>query len=180
MSRLAKKPIEVSKNVEVKLSGNLVSAKGPKGTLELQLPEGIKVTIEDGKVHVSLVENVKIEKSMLGLYRSLLKNIVLGVANEFEKKLQLVGVGYRAAVKGNNLDLQLGFSHPLELPIPQGLSVSVQKNTLITVMGIDKQLVGHFSANIRSKRPPEPYKGKGVRYVDEHVRKKAGKTAKGK
>lgn len=122
----------------------------------------------------------KIKRPFLGLYRALIKNALLGVTEGFQKKLTLIGVGFRAGVKGNALELQLGFSHPIALTIPEGLKVSVDKSTAITIEGIDKRLVGQFAADIRSVRPPEPYKGKGVRYENEYVRKKAGKSAKSK
>lgn len=180
MSRLAKKPIVLPKGVEAKKVGLKIEVKGPKGALDLEMPEGINVEISEGEINFSLDENFNLDKPMLGLYRSLLKNNVIGVSEGFEKKLQLVGVGYRAAVKGKVLDLQLGFSHPCELEIPTDIEIGIEKNTIISIKGKDKRLVGHFAAVVRAKRPPEPYKGKGVRYIDEFVRKKAGKTAKGK
>ncbi len=180
MSRLAKKPIVLPKGVEAKKTGLKVEVKGPKGTLELEVPEGIEINISDEGINFSLKENANIKKSMLGLYRSLLNNNVTGVSQGFEKKLQLIGVGYRAAVKGTLLDLQLGLSHPCEMPIPSELQIAVEKSTMISIKGIDKRVVGQFAAEVRAKKPPEPYKGKGIRYIDEFVRKKAGKTAKGK
>ena len=179
MSRLAKKPIEVPQGTEVKIEDGKVTVKGGRGQLAQEFPRGIVVKKEDGQLWVSLEEKTKLDKAFLGLYRSLIGNIVLGVSKGFEKRLQLIGVGYRAAVKGQALDLQVGFSHPTELPIPEGINVKVEKSTLIIIDGADKRLVGQFAADVRSKRPPEPYKGKGIRYVDEYVRKKAGKAAKG-
>jgi len=180
MSRLAKKPMLLPKGVDLTISKGNVSIKGPKGTLSLDLPEGIELTKEDNKVNISAIESVQLEKSMLGLHRSLIQNAITGVVQGFEKKLQLIGVGYRAAIKGTKLDLQLGFSHPCEIEIPSQLKVDIEKSTMITIAGIDKKLVGHFAAIVRGVKPPEPYKGKGIRYIDEFVRKKAGKAAKGK
>ncbi len=180
MSRLGKAPITLPKWVEIKGTKGDVVVKGPKGTITKHLPEGISLKAEGEQIFVLYDEESALPKPMYGLYHSLLNNAILGVSEGFTKQLSLVGVGYRAAVKGNALDLQLGFSHPSQVDIPNDIQVAVEKNTLITVRGIDKQLVGQFAANVRALRPPEPYKGKGVRYVDEYVRKKAGKSAKGK
>lgn len=177
MSRLAKKPIALPKNVEVKVSGQKIDVKGPKGHLVVDIVKDITVSVANGKVDVQATEKLE-HKPFLGLSRSQILNAVIGVSQGFEKKLQLVGVGFKAALKGANLDLSLGFSHPNILEVPKGISISIDKNTLIVVSGVDKQLVGQFAATIRSIRPPEPYKGKGVRYEDEVVRRKAGKTAK--
>lgn len=180
MSRLAKKPIILPKGVDFNISGRTVSVKGPKGVMVNEVPEGIEVKFEKNQVFFAFEENTSLEKPMLGLFRALVKNSVVGVSVGFEKTLQLIGVGYRANLSGKKLDLQLGFSHPCELVVPQGIELLVDKNVTITVKGVDKKLVGHFAATIRSLKPPEPYKGKGIRYVDEFVRKKAGKAAKGK
>jgi len=180
MSRLGKKPIELPKGVEVTAQKGKVSVKGPKGTHETALPEGVIVDVKESLVHVSIDEKSGLEKPKHGLYRTLISNSVEGVTKGFQKELALVGVGYRATVKGSVLDMQLGFSHPAGVPIPEGITVKVEKNTAITITGVDKQLVGQFAADVRILRPPEPYKGKGVRYKDEYVRKKAGKAAKGK
>ena len=179
MSRLGKAPIALLKGVEIKISNGEVEVKGPKGTIKKALPDGIQIRLEESNVFVDYNESSGLPRPMHGLYRSLLYNAIVGVSEGFEKQLSLVGVGYRAAVKGSVLDLQLGFSHPSQIDIPEGIQVAVEKSTLIKVTGINKQLVGQFAANVRAVRPPEPYKGKGVRYVDEYVRKKAGKTAKG-
>jgi len=180
MSRLGKKPIPLPEGTEVSVSGREVEIKGKKGELIQKLPSGVSVRVQDRCLFVVLDEVGGASKAMHGLCRSLLNNAVIGVSEGFEKRLSLIGVGYRAAVKGDVLDLQLNFSHPSQLKIPPDLEVSVEKNTFIKVKGLSKQGVGQFAANVRSKRPPEPYKGKGVRYVGERVRKKSGKAAKGK
>lgn len=177
MSRKGKLPIPLPKSVEVKVSGTEVTVKGPKGSLAQSLVPGINVKVEDGQVIVSIDENGQDLGHFHGLYRTLINNMVVGTTEGFEKRLEMVGVGYRAAVQGDLLDLQLGFSHPTKLPIPKGLTVKVEKNTLIIISGFDKHLVGQFAATIRSQRPPEPYQGKGIRYAGEYVRKKAGKAA---
>lgn len=180
MSRLGKKPIALPKGVEIKENGQTLEIVGPKGSVKQDLPKGISIKITGDEVLIHFDEASGLKKPMYGLYRSLLNNHIIGVSAGFEKQLSLIGVGYRAAVKGDMLDLQLGFSHPSQLKIPSDIQVAIEKNTLIKVTGIDKQIVGQFAADIRAVRPPEPYKGKGVRYVDEFVRKKAGKAAKGK
>ena len=177
MSRIGKLPIPLPKGVEVKVSGTEVSVKGPKGALTQKLVPGIRVQVEGSHVLVSLEDENADLNHYYGLYRSLINNMVVGTTEGFEKRLEMIGVGYRAAVQGELLDLQLGFSHPTQLPIPKGLTVKVEKNTLIIISGFDKHLVGQFAATIRSKRPPEPYQGKGIRYQGEYVRKKAGKSA---
>lgn len=179
MSRLGKIPVNVPKGVEIKVEKEIVHVKGPKGALSEQIPEGIEVEIQDQKLLVSKTGN-KLPDAYHGLYRSLINNMIIGVSVGFEKRLNLVGVGFRAAVQGNELDLKIGFSHPTKLNIPADLAVNVEKSTEIVITGINKQTVGQFAADIRRLRKPEPYKGKGIRYKDEHVRKKAGKAAKGK
>lgn len=180
MSRLGKTPIPLPEKVEVKIIDSTIQAKGPKGSLKQACLEGIKLAIEDGRVLVTTEETAKISNRDYGLYRALINNLVIGVSKGFEVRLSLIGVGYRAQVQGQVLDLQLGFSHPTKISIPQGLSVVVEKNVLIIITGIDKHLVGQFAASVRAMKPPEPYKGKGIRYENEVVRKKAGKAAKGK
>lgn len=177
MSRKGKLPIPLPKGVEVKVSGLDITVKGPKGTLHQTIKPGIKVSVEANEVIVSLDDETSDMGHFHGLYRTLISNMVVGTTQGFEKKLEMIGVGYRAAVQGDQLDLQLGFSHPTKLPIPHGLAIKVDKNTLISITGFDKHLVGQFAAIVRSKRPPEPYQGKGIRYVGEYVRKKAGKSA---
>jgi large subunit ribosomal protein L6 len=177
MSRKGKLPIPVPNGVDVKVFDTEVSVKGPKGTLTQKLVPGVQVKVEGSEITVSLAEGSEDLAHYHGLYRTLIYNMVSGTTQGFEKKLEMIGVGYRAAVQGELLDLQLGFSHPTKLEIPKGLTIKVEKNTQISITGFDKHLVGQFAATIRSKRPPEPYQGKGIRYVGEYVRKKAGKAA---
>ncbi len=180
MSRLGKSPIPLPDKVEVKVSEGMVLAKGPKGTLSIPAHQGISVKVEDNRLLVIKDEKIAMPKTTHGLYRALINNMVTGVSKGFEMKLGLVGVGYRATVQGQKLDLQLGFSHPTQINIPKGVNVTVDKSITIIISGIDKHLVGQFAAAVRAMRPPEPYKGKGIRYENEFVRKKAGKAAKGK
>lgn len=182
MSRVGKKLIVIPGGVEVKIDGRNVSVKGPKGTLNLTIHPVAKAVIaeEDGtksiKVTVDNEEDVK-QRALWGLTTRLIANMVEGVTRGYEKKLEINGVGFRAAVSGSNLKLEVGFSHPVLFPFPQGISVSAEKN-IITISGADKQLVGEISAQIRKIKEPEPYKGKGIKYVDEVVRRKAGKAVK--
>lgn len=178
MSRIGKVPIPLPKGVEVKILGKQVQVKGPKGSLELEVLHGVEVELKDNSVFLTLPEGNEKNGKFQGLYRSLINNMVLGVTEGYEKALEMQGVGFRAAVQGNLLDLQVGFSHPTKVEIPQDLTVKVEKNTTIFISGIDKRKVGQFAAEVRAKRPPEPYKGKGIRYRGEYVRRKAGKTAK--
>lgn len=178
MSRKGKNPIPLPKGVEIKHDGILVTVKGPKGTLQLKVLPIITTKVEDGLIVVGLTKEDPTFKKFHGLYRSLIANMVHGVTQGFVKSLKMIGVGYRANVKGRALDLQVGYSHPTELAIPEGISITVEENnTLIHVSGADKQQVGQYAADIRSMKPPEPYQGKGIRYRDEHVRRKAGKAA---
>lgn len=176
MSRVGLKPISLPDKVAVKLDGRTVVVEGPKGKLDFTLPEGISLTTEDGTVIVSRASEQREHRALHGTARSLVNNMILGVSQGFTKDLEIHGVGLRAAVKGKDLDLSLGRSHPLLHPIPAGLTVTVNENTKIKVEGIDKQLVGQFAAEVRGYYPPEPYKGKGVRYSDEKVRRKEGKS----
>ncbi len=180
MSRLGNKPILCPSGVEAKIEGSQLSVKGPKGLLTFAIPAAVIVTLQGSELFVSMREGIDVPNSFHGLYRALVSNLVEGVAKGFEKRLSLIGVGYRAAVQGKDLDLQLGYSHPTKVAIPAGIQVVVDKGTTIVITGADKQVVGHFAAQVRAVRPPEPYKGKGVRYEGEVVRKKAGKAAKGK
>lgn len=182
MSRLAKKPIALPKGVELQIADRVVTAKGPKGTLTHTLPPGISLTIERDSVTVSkegekVAGSAAMPKTILGVHWALMRNVLLGVSKGFEKRLALVGVGYRAAVQGAMLDLQLGFSHPTQISIPKQVQCTVEKGVLIIISGMDKHAVGQFAASVRAMRPPEPYKGKGIRYEEEYVRKKAGKAA---
>jgi large subunit ribosomal protein L6 len=176
MSRIGKSPIELPSGVEVKVNGSVVEVKGPKGSLTQQLTDNISVSVDDGVVTVDRSNEERNTKALHGLTRSLISNMVIGVSEGYSKELTAVGVGYRAALKGKQLELQVGFSHPVAIDAPDGITFDVPEPTKIIVGGIDKQLVGQVAANIRAVRPPEPYKGKGIRYVDEHVRRKAGKA----
>jgi len=168
--------ISLPEKVTVTASGAHVSVEGPKGKLEWDLPEGISLEQKEGEVTLLRADEHRKVRALHGLARSLVANMVEGVSTGFVKELEIQGVGFRAAVKGKFLDLSLGFSHPLEHPIPEELTVTVDGNTNIKVEGIDKQQVGQFAAHVRAYYPPEPYKGKGVRYKGEHVRRKAGKS----
>lgn len=179
MSRIGKQIIAVPAGVEVKLDGNTIKVKGPKGELSYTHDPVITIVMEEGSVKLKRTVDDPSSRSLHGLVRALVANMILGVSQGFHKKLEIIGVGYRAQVSGKKLTLSLGFSHPVELQVPAGLTAEMDpeaKNTLV-ISGIDKQLVGQFSADIRSFRPPEPYKGKGIRYAGEHVARKAGKSA---
>ncbi|MEM6910768.1 MAG: 50S ribosomal protein L6 [Verrucomicrobiota bacterium] len=179
MSRIGNKSIQLPEKVTVAVSDSgAVKVEGPKGALEWQLPEGITVEQEEGVLSVQRQSEERYFKAMHGTTRSLLSNLIAGVSAGFSKELEIHGVGFRAAVKGKQLDLILGYSHPTIMDIPEGLTVTVSENTKIKVEGIDKQLVGQFAADVRAFYPPEPYKGKGVRYSDEHVQRKQGKAVK--
>lgn len=177
MSRVGKNPISLPEGVEVKVNKGTVEVTGPKGNLSGEVNPDIKLEIKDGKLTVSRPNDSKYYKSLHGLYRSLLNNMVEGVINGFEKKLEIVGVGYKAEMSKDRLNLQLGYSHSIVFLPPEGVEIVVADPTNISVRGIDKHLVGQVAAKIRSFRPPEPYKGKGIKYADEYVRRKAGKTA---
>ena len=176
MSRIGKAPIPIPQGVEINRAGSTVKVKGPKGALSHTIPEGISIQVEEGMIHVKRKGDAKLERSLHGLSRTLIANMVTGVTAGFEKGLEIVGIGYRAALQGRNLQLSLGYSHPVIYPIPEGIEVNVDKQNKITVKGIDKQKVGQVAAEIRSFRKPEPYKGKGIRYLGEQVRRKAGKA----
>jgi large subunit ribosomal protein L6 len=179
MSRIGKQPITIPSGVEVTLDGSHVTVKGPKGTLEHDAPADILVSREGDEILVTRPDDEREHRSLHGLTRSLVANMVVGVSEGFTKELEIVGVGYRAAAAGpRHLDLQLGFSHPVAVDAPEGVEFEVPSPTRITVKGFDKQLVGQVAADIRKIRKPEPYKGKGIRYVDERVLRKAGKSAK--
>ena len=176
MSRIGKLAIAIPKGVTATVDGQKVSVKGPKGTLEFTVPDRVAVkTLDDGSIKVDPVDEEQKSRAMWGLSRTMIQNLVTGVTDGFTKALQINGVGYRAAVQGKDLELSLGFSHPVKYPIPEGIDIKCPKPTEITVSGIDKQRVGQVAAEIRKWRPPEPYKGKGVKYADETIVRKEGK-----
>jgi len=175
MSRIAKAPISLPAGVEATVTGQEIKVKGAKGELSLTLHQAITAEVKDNIISVSPVAESKDNWAMAGTMRSLANNMVIGVSQGFEKKLELKGVGYRAQVKGKVINLTLGFSHPVEFAIPEGITAETPSQTEIILKGVDKQLIGQAAANIRAYRPPEPYKGKGVRYADEHVRRKEAK-----
>ena len=178
MSRIGRMPIAIPAGVTVEVAeNNKVTVKGPKGTLERMLAPEMEIKVEGAEVTVSRPNDLKRMKSLHGLTRTLINNMVVGVTNGFEKKLEVNGVGYRAAKQGKVLNLSLGYSHPVNMDDPEGIETTVEGN-IITVKGIDKEKVGQFAAEIRDKRRPEPYKGKGIKYVDETIRRKVGKTGK--
>jgi large subunit ribosomal protein L6 len=176
MSRIGRMPIILPKEVKVSCDLSTVEVTGPKGRLIHQLPQGITVSVDGGRVIVHRPNDLRTSKALQGLIRSLIANMTTGVTQGFEKKLEIVGVGFRADVEGKALKLTLGFSHPIHYPIPEGIRVEVEKQTQITIKGNDKQEVGTVAAILRSIKLPEPYKGKGIRYVGERIRKKVGKT----
>ena len=175
MSRIGKKPVPLPKGVTTSIDGQTVKVKGPKGELSVTLVEEVEVKQDEHGIVVSPREGFERADQMWGLSRTLVNNLVLGVTEGFSEKLEIQGVGYRAAVQGKVLNLQLGFSHDVPYPIPDGITITSEKPTLLTISGMNKQLVGQVAAEIRSWRPPEPYKGKGVRYAGEYVRRKEGK-----
>lgn len=176
MSRIGKRPVPLPKGVEASVVDGRVRVKGPKGELSRVLPPDITATVENGEVVVSRPSDETKHKAMHGLARTLVANMVDGVTMGYSKKLELHGTGYKAEVQGSGVRLVVGLSHPVDFSAPAGISLSVDNNTLVTITGIDKELVGQVAAEIRKVRPPEPYKGKGIRYQGEHVRRKAGKT----
>ena len=175
MSRIGKKPVPLPKGVTATVEGQTVKVKGPKGELKVTLVDDVDVKLDGESIVVSPREGYERARAMWGLSRTLVNNLVLGVTDGFTEKLEINGVGYRAAVQGKNLNLQLGFSHDVAYPIPEGIQIVTEKPTSIAISGIDKQLVGQVAAEIRSYRPPEPYKGKGVKYADERILRKEGK-----
>lgn len=181
MSRIGRKPIELPKGVEVNLSGDTIRVKGPRGELQWQWPSGMTVTVEEGRIVVKRPDDTKKNKALHGLTRSIIANMVKGVSEGFKKELDLVGIGYRVDLKGQSLMFSLGYSHPVEFPLPEGITAEIDHKARplkLTLQGIDKQLLGQVAANIRSLRPPDAYKGKGIRYADERLKLKPGKTAK--
>ncbi len=179
MSRVGRLPVVVPSGVEVKITGPHVKIKGPKGEMEFTFSPHIKISFEDGEIAVKRPSDAREMRSLHGTTRALIQNMVIGVTEGFQKELQLVGVGYRASMQGNNLELNVGFSHSVEIVPPAGITFEVgDRAQQIFISGIDKQSVGQVAADIRKVRPPEPYKGKGIRYKDEHIRRKAGKAGK--
>ncbi len=178
MSRVGKNPVPVPKGVDVKLDGSTLTVKGPKGTLTRTLPEQISVAVEGDQIVVRRKDDTRQSRSLHGLVRALINNMVVGVSQGFTKVLEIHGVGYRADVNKNVLSLTLGYSHPVDFQLPEGIQASVERQTVIKLEGIDRELLGQTAADIRALRPVEPYKGKGIRYADEYVRRKAGKAGK--
>ena len=178
MSRIGKKPIEIPAGVDVKVEGNKVTVKGPKGELTKEFDKDMEIKLEEGVLTVSRPSESKKHKALHGLTRTLIFNMIEGVTNGYKKELEIIGTGYRAAKNGNKLALTLGFSHPLELEDPAGIKVEVPKPNSIVIEGIDKEKVGAYAAHIRGYREPEPYKGKGIKYIDEVIKRKVGKTGK--
>ena len=178
MSRIGNKPITVPQGVEVNLDGQKITVKGPKGTLEREIHSNMSVKLENGEIKVERPNDEKENRSLHGLTRTLISNMITGVTNEYSKELEINGVGYRAQKQGKTLVLTLGYSHQIKMDEPEGITYEVPNPNTIIVKGIDKQLVGECAAVVRSKRPPEVYRGKGIKYVDEHIRRKEGKTGK--
>jgi large subunit ribosomal protein L6 len=176
MSRIGKKPIPIPDKVTVTIDGRNITVKGSKGELKRTLPEGVTLAQEDGTIVVTRINESRMARERHGLCRTLVANMVEGVSKGYERKLEIQGVGYRAAVQGPNLNLNMGYSHPVLIEPPAGIAFVVEGNTNVTVSGIDKELVGNTAAKVRAVRPPEPYKGKGIRYQGEKVRRKVGKT----
>jgi large subunit ribosomal protein L6 len=178
MSRIGNKPITVPENVEVTLDGNKLTVKGPKGTLVKEFHPNMKITVENKVITVTRPDDEPQNRSLHGLTRTLINNMIDGVVNEYTRALEINGVGYRAAKQGNKLVLTLGYSHPVEMVEPEGIKYEVPTPNQIIVRGMDKELVGEMAAVIRTKRPPEVYRGKGIKYAEEHIRRKVGKTGK--
>jgi large subunit ribosomal protein L6 len=175
MSRVGKYPVEIPQGVQVAIAGGMLTAKGQLGEMKLKLTEHVLATVEDGKVVVQPHGDEQQSRVMWGTTRALVANMVKGVSAGYTRSMEITGTGYRAAVQGKNLELSLGFSHPVVYPVPEGIKITCERPTAIKVEGVDKRLVGQVAAEIRSFRPPEPYKGKGVRYTDEQIRRKEGK-----
>ncbi|WP_370326853.1 50S ribosomal protein L6 [Euzebya sp.] len=177
MSRIGKEPVPIPSGVDVTLSTDTITVKGPRGTLTQALHDGVDVAVQDDQVVVTRPDDERRSRELHGLYRTLVANMITGVTDGFTKSLEIVGVGYRAAMQGQGLRLQLGFSHDVNVPAIDGITFETPSQTQITITGASKQQVGQIAANIRSLRPPEPYKGKGIKYADEHILRKAGKAA---
>ena len=180
MSRIGRNPIAIPAGVEVKVDGSTVTVKGPKGTLTKTVHSNMKVELDGAVVTVTRPDDSNLNKSLHGLTRTLIANMVEGVEKGYRKELEVNGVGYRVSVQGKDLVLNIGFSHQVIMPAPEGITVEAPSPNKIVISGPDKQMVGQFAAEVREKRPPEPYKGKGIKYADEHIRRKEGKAGKGK
>ncbi len=180
MSRIGRQPVAIPAGVEVKVDGSTVTVKGPKGTLTKTVHSNMKVELDGATVVVTRPDDSNLNKSLHGLTRTLIANMVEGVEKGYSKELEVNGVGYRVAVQGKDLVLNIGFSHQVIMPAPEGVTVEAPNPNKIVISGPDKQMVGQFAAEVREKRPPEPYKGKGIKYADEHIRRKEGKAGKGK
>jgi LSU ribosomal protein L6P len=177
MSRIGKIPVEVPKNVTIDIKGNIFTCSGPLGKTSKKIHEGINVKVENSLVSLSVRDNDEKYEKFKGLTRTIISNIINGVVSGFSKELEIIGIGYRAEMKGKNLILNLGYSHPINFAVPEGITISVEKNTLLKIKGYDKELVGLVASRIRGLRKPEPYKGKGIKYADEVIRRKVGKAA---
>lgn len=176
MSRVGKKPIPIPEKTKVTLEGNTITVQGNKGILSREVHLGVKLEVSDSQIEVKIPSEDRISRALQGLTRSLVSNMVTGVSTGFERVLEINGIGYRAEVKGKRILFNLGYSHPIDFPVPEGISVTIDKNTIVKLSGIDKELLGLTAASIRQLRPPEPYKGKGIKYSEEHIQRKAGKT----
>ncbi|MBI2215924.1 MAG: 50S ribosomal protein L6 [Candidatus Rokubacteria bacterium] len=177
MSRIGKKPIQIPQGVTVRIDGRTLAAEGPKGKLRQELPAGITATVDNGSLMVARESDARQVRALHGLARALVQNMVTGVKDGFEKKLEIVGIGYRAQLQGKAIQLALGYSHPVVFPLPEGVTAEVDRQTAITLRGADKGLLGQTAANLRALRKPDPYKGKGIRYSGEVIRRKVGKKA---
>jgi len=177
MSKIGKKPIDIPQGISVKIEGKNLEIKGPKGNLSMEINQQAKVEVSENEINVSKVRNTKEASAIWGLTRALINNMIVGVNTGYEKKLELQGVGFRMAVQGKKINMALGFSHPVEVDIPEGITVQLEENNVLAISGADKQQVGQFAANIRALKKVEPYKGKGFRYQGEQVRRKVGKKA---
>lgn len=178
MSRIGNKPIDVPQGVEIKIDGHHITVKGPKGTLEKNLHKNMEVSLDNNVITVKRPNDEPFNRSLHGLTRTLISNMIEGVVNEYKRELEINGVGYRAQKKGNKLVMNLGYSHPVEMDPPEGITFDVPDANHIVVRGIDKEIVGQTAAVVRTKRPPEVYRGKGIKYAEEHIRRKEGKTGK--
>ncbi len=176
MSRVGKKPIPIPEGTTIKLDDRLLTVKGKNGTLTQEIHSAVNLKIEKDLITVETVKDSRTSRALQGLTRSLVNNMVLGVSKGFERVLEINGIGYRAEAKGKSIIFNLGYSHPIDFPLPDGVTAKVEKNNVIKLSGIDKQLLGQTAASIRDLRPPEPYKGKGIKYAEEHIQRKAGKT----